>query len=251
MNLQENPITAGLITAAGRLRDDAGALVFPPPAARVYNPLDYAWEPHRDYIKKYAGGEKRVLFLGMNPGPWGMAQTGVPFGEVEAVRNWLGIEGKVGQPPEAHPKRPVQGFGCPKSEVSGRRLWGLMRERFGDPENFFREHWVANYCPLVFMLESGANYTPDKFPPEARRELYEVCDLHLIRTVEILQPEYLVGIGKFAGDRFGDLKKAGAFDKLPKEPRVSWILHPSPASPAANRGWADAAAAQLTQQGVW
>ena len=35
---------------------------------------------------------KRVVFLGMNPGPFGMAQVGVPFGEVAAVRDWLRID---------------------------------------------------------------------------------------------------------------------------------------------------------------
>jgi single-strand selective monofunctional uracil DNA glycosylase len=29
------------------------------------------------------------------------------------------------------------------------------------------------------------------------------------------------------------------------------VLHPSPASPAANRGWAEAATRQLIEQGVW
>jgi single-strand selective monofunctional uracil DNA glycosylase len=139
--------------------------------ARVYNPLDYAWEPHQNYIARYGGGKKKVLFLGMNPGPWGMAQTGVPFGEVAAVRDWMGIGGRVDSPRgkglrEEHPKRRVEGFACPRSEVSGRRFWGLMAERFKTPAAFFKGHWVVNYCPLVFMTATGANLTPDKLPGE-------------------------------------------------------------------------------------
>jgi len=29
------------------------------------------------------------------------------------------------------------------------------------------------------------------------------------------------------------------------------VLHPSPASPAANRGWGEAATRQLVELGVW
>jgi len=42
----------------------------------------------------------------MNPGPWGMAQTGVPFGEINAVKDWLGINAEVDKPQKQHPKRP-------------------------------------------------------------------------------------------------------------------------------------------------
>jgi len=99
----------------------------------------------------------------MNPGPFGMAQIGVPFGEIASARDWLGLEGPVGQPRTVNPKRPVEGFACARSEVSGQRLWGLFRARFGAPEAFFAEHFVANYCPLVFF-EGGRNLTPDKLP---------------------------------------------------------------------------------------
>ncbi|MCL1818442.1 MAG: single-stranded DNA-binding protein, partial [Spirochaetaceae bacterium] len=128
--------------------------------AAVYNPLVYARKPHEAYLRLAGGKPKKIVFLGMNPGPWGMAQTGVPFGEVAAVRDWLGISAPVGSPPAPHPKRPVEGFACAKSEVSGRRLWGLFRERCSSAAAFFAEHFVANYCPLVFMDKGGANITP-------------------------------------------------------------------------------------------
>jgi single-strand selective monofunctional uracil DNA glycosylase len=183
--------------------------------------------------------------MGMNPGPWGMAQTGVPFGEIAAVRDWMGIRGTVGQPPAVHPKRPVEGFACARSEVSGRRLWGLMMERFGDPDSFFAEHFVANYCPLVFMAESGRNVTPDKLPAGEREPLFALCDSFLRITVDALDPAFVVGVGKFAETRIrialGDSARA----------TVCTILHPSPASPAANRGWAEAATSQLIHLGIW
>ncbi len=106
-----------------RLRDEVEELHFALPVSHVYNPLVYAEEPHRRYLERYGGSPKEVLFLGMNPGPWGMAQTGVPFGEVSLVGRWLGIDGVVGKPAREHPKRPVTGFSCSRSEVSGRRVW--------------------------------------------------------------------------------------------------------------------------------
>lgn len=52
-------------------------LTFREPVRYIYNPLEYAWETHRCYVEKYCQGGQSILFLGMNPGPFGMAQTGV------------------------------------------------------------------------------------------------------------------------------------------------------------------------------
>nr|XP_045009594.1 single-strand selective monofunctional uracil DNA glycosylase isoform X2 [Jaculus jaculus]XP_045009595.1 single-strand selective monofunctional uracil DNA glycosylase isoform X2 [Jaculus jaculus] len=99
-----------------RLNAELNQLQFPEPVSVIYNPVDYAREPHRSYVTQYCQGPKEVLFLGMNPGPFGMAQTGVPFGEVNIVRDWLRIGGPVLTPPQEHPKRPVLGLECPQSE---------------------------------------------------------------------------------------------------------------------------------------
>lgn len=232
-----------LADAARQLSADLAGLAFAPPVSHVYNPLDYAWPVHAEYLRRYAGGPRRVLFLGMNPGPFGMVQTGVPFGEIEAVRDWLGLAGPVARPAAENPKRPVEGFACPRSEVSGRRLWGLFRERFGAPETFFAGHFVANYCPLAFF-DGGRNLTPDKLPSPEADPLLAACDAHLRRMVEILQPEWLIGVGAWAEQR-----AAAALAGLPV--RIGRVLHPSPASPAANRGWSGAATAQLQALGVW
>lgn len=69
-----------LIKSARTLIEKMGKLRFSEPTAFVYNPLDYAWGIHEKYLKLAGQGKKKVIFLGMNPGPFGMAQTGVPFG---------------------------------------------------------------------------------------------------------------------------------------------------------------------------
>lgn len=232
-----------LIPSARRLGREAGALEFGDPVTHVYNPLEYAWKTHRCYLERYGGSQKEVVLVGMNPGPWGMAQTGVPFGEVSLVRDWLGIESTIKAPAGQHPKRPVEGFSCQRSEVSGRRVWGWARDRFGTPEAFFERFFVANYCPLSFMEESGRNRTPDKLPAAERLPLLTICDRALVRVIEELEPKLVVGIGKWAEDRL-----CRALDT--REIRIGRILHPSPASPLANRGWARQAEQQLEELGV-
>ncbi len=236
--------TERIIAAAGSLSEAAGRLRFQAPVAFVYNPLDYAWSAHETYLRRFARTPKRIVFLGMNPGPFGMVQTGVPFGEVTAVRDWMGIRATITQPKQVHPKRPIEGFACARSEVSGRRLWDLFAERFGTAERFFTDHFVVNYCPLAFIEEGGRNLTPDKFPAAATNRLYAACDEHLRQVIATLQPEWVVGVGEFAEKR-ARLALAGA------TVRFGRILHPSPASPAANRDWAGAAARQLQSLGLW
>jgi len=233
-----------IATAAQKLRATCNALRFSEPVTHVYNPLEYAWAAHEQYIRRAASGKKKVVFLGMNPGPFGMAQTGVPFGEITAVRDWISINAPIGKPAKEHPKRPVDGLACTRSEVSGRRLWGLFAERFGAADEFFNDHFIANHCPLVFMEETGRNRTPDKLPATEAAPLMENCDAHLRTVVEILEPEWLVAVGGFAEKR-AELALNGL------KVRIGKILHPSPASPAANRGWAGQATKQLKAQGIW
>ncbi len=233
-----------LVDAARALAAGADALRFARPVAFVYNPLVYAWKAHELYLRRFARSQKEVVFLGMNPGPFGMAQTGVPFGEISSVRDWMRLQAPIGRPAREHPRRPVLGFACPRSEISGRRLWGLFARRFGSPENFFARHFVVNYCPLAFLEAGGRNRTPDKLPPAEKERLARLCDAHLRRVLELLRPKWVIGVGAFAARR-----AETAVGGLP--PKVGQILHPSPASPAANRDWACKAAAQLATLGVW
>jgi len=235
-----------LIEAADQLRRALRPLNFSTPVTHTYNPLDYAWERHCDYLERFGKGRRRVLLLGINPGPFGMAQTGVPFGEISSVRDWMGISGPVGTPDPEHPRRPITGFDCERSEVSGRRLWGLFAERFPDPDDFFADHFVANYCPLIWMKDTGANLTPDKIPAESMKPVDEACLAHLRTLVQLLDPQYLIGVGTYA-----EKQLAGAAADLESGATIGRILHPSPASPAANRDWAGTATRQLEELGVW
>ena len=243
--------TEQVIAAARQLCREMESLSFAAPVAYTYNPLTYAWAGHEAYIRRFATGPRDVLYLGMNPGPFGMAQTGVPFGEIAAVTLWMGITAPIGQPPAMHPKRPVQGFSCPRSEVSGRRLWGLFEEMYGTAEAFFSHSYVANYCPLIWMSESGANITPTQLPREQVAQIDAACQRHLVRLIEILQPKCLIGVGGYA---LKQLELAAA--TLPERSfTLGTILHPSPASPVANKHWPERPRQQLrdilTSAGLW
>ncbi len=231
-----------LIEIARKMSTELNCLRFGKPVTHVYNPLEYAWPCHEAYLR-LGTGTKEVMFLGMNPGPWGMAQTGVPFGEVSIVRDWLRIDEPVSKPDRENSAKPVTGLACKRSEVSGRRLWGLFRQQFGQPEYFFRRFFLVNYCPLLFLEESGRNRTPVQLPLEERRQVMAICDEALSRTVAALQVKTVVGIGNFAEAR---AREALAGQNI----TIGRILHPSPASPAANRDWSGKVMEQLRDLGI-
>jgi single-strand selective monofunctional uracil DNA glycosylase len=172
-----------------------------------------------------------------------MTQTGVPFGEITAVRDWMRIEAPVGRPDRMHPQRPVLGFACTRREVSGQRLWGWAQKTFGKAEVFFKRFFVANYCPLMFIGDRGVNLTPDKLKTKDASPLYAACDRALRRTIEVLQPKHVVGVGQFAADR-----ARIALGDLPVN--VGGITHPSPANPRANRGWESIIGNELKALGI-
>ena len=237
-----NPPELPLVLRTRRFAAEVDVLRFAAPVDHVYNPLDYAGGNHEAYLTRYGRPPKRVVFLGMNPGPFGMVQTGVPFGEIGIVRDWLRLDAAIRAPKVAYAARPIEGFDCTRSEVSGQRLWGYLRDRFGSPEALFRDHFVANYCPLAFF--SGArNVTPDKLPAHEREPLFARCDAYLRDVAALLQPQWVVGVGAFAARR-AELALAGTAI------RIAQVLHPSPASPAANRGWAAAVDRQLADLGL-
>ena len=223
-----------LIDAAARLRDDTDRigerLVAEGTVDCIYNPLIYAWNIHKEFIE--LGGEKgaTTLLLGMNPGPHGMGQMGIPFSATSIVRDLLKIRGlEVQQPKNLHPKRPVKGLDWHKEEVSGTRLWSLLEKQYGDIENIFSNVFIVNHCPLMlFRGERAINITPDKISGKNTRELIERCDKHLREVVEIMGIKKIIGVGKYAEKRAIEALKG-------IEIEITSCWHPSPASPLANR----------------
>jgi len=250
--MKQNPLPGGttapdnatqLAAIAQTLSESLANLDWGSAVHYCYNPLEYAWSPFMQYLSRYGNATRRILFLGMNPGPFGMAQTGIPFGSIPAVRDWMQLDGsQIGRPATEHPKRPIEGFACHREETSGKRLWGLFQQRCGSADQFFTNHFVLNWCPLIFLSASGANLTPDKLPKSSLRVLEAHCDAALTRSIAILEPAALIGVGRFASLRLQSLQ-------LPI-PLVT-IPHPSPANPQANRNWPQAVTAIMEQSGLW
>ncbi|XP_055976152.1 single-strand selective monofunctional uracil DNA glycosylase isoform X2 [Sorex fumeus] len=221
-------VAEGFLEEELRLNAALSQLQFSEPVGHIYNPVEYAWEPHRSYVTRYCQGPKEV-----------------PFGEVNVVRDWLGVGGSVRTPPQEHPKRPVRGLECPQSEVSGARFWGFFRSLCGRPEVFFRHCFVHNLCPLLFLAASGRNLTPADLPAKQREQLLGVCDAALCRQVRLLGVRLVVGVGRLAEQR-----ARRALAELRPEVQVEGLLHPSPRSPQANRGWEAAAKDRLSELGL-
>jgi single-strand selective monofunctional uracil DNA glycosylase len=232
-----------LVQISSKLRDAVSELTFNEPITNIYNPLDYAWDPHVQYLNKFGNSPKKVLLLGMNPGPFGMTQTGIPFGDISMVRDWMGITGKVNKPDNEHPKRLVEGFSCKRHEGSGKRLWGWAKDEFVSADNFFELYFVINYCPLIFFDNNGSNITPDKLPKLTQLNLNKLCDEAVAETIQLLNPLYLIGIGNYAYNR---LKAININENI----IVDSIIHPSPANPQANRGWAEQINSKFIELGI-
>lgn len=223
---------SAVLRATRRLAREVGDLRWRTPS-HVYNPLLYAWTAHREYLRRYGSARGRVLLLGMNPGPWGMAQTGVPFGDVAIVRDWFRIDSTLGGVlPAQHPKYPILGMACHRNEGSGSRLWRWAAERLGAPEDFFARFFVWNYCPLLF-IGSGRNLTPEHLGRDEAAALTAVCDRALATVVRALEPTAIVGIGRYAERRATELFGAAA--------DIRYLPHPSPANPNANKHWPEMA----------
>jgi len=213
----------------------------------IYNPLDYAWPMMETYLRRYLSQPVKTVFLGMNPGPFGMAQTGIPFGEITVVKGYLQIEEPIGKPLVEHPKRPIFGLETQRKEISGQRLWGLIQEYFPDAQDLVGSIGVINYCPLVFVDRgsTGKNITPDRLGLGERMALETICDSYLHDMLEMLNPVFALGVGKYAESKL--LTVAKAFEDI----TVGSILHLSPINPRANRGWAGIVRAQLDELGVF
>ena len=200
--------------------------------AHVTNPLDYAWEFHQQFIDKWSELGATTLLLGMNPGPYGMAQTGVPFGATAMARDILQIEERDVQTPlGAHPKRPIEGLTMERQEVSGTRFWSMLYDHYGSSEAIFSNIFVVNHCPLLILGETGRNVTPVDLPKSTIEPVLKACDRHLKSVVDIMEIETVIGVGNYAKKRA---------QSVLTDVHIDAMWHPSPASPLANRnGGAD------------
>uniref|UniRef100_A0A182VYR0 Uracil-DNA glycosylase-like domain-containing protein n=1 Tax=Anopheles minimus TaxID=112268 RepID=A0A182VYR0_9DIPT len=221
-------------------------VILPSEVAACYDPIEYASEIHCAYLQRFLDGPKHVLFIGMNPGPWGMCQTGVPFGYVPAVRDWMGLRGAVAKPTPELAARPVEGLACTREEQSGKRWWGLYEELCGTSDRFFHSCFVYNLCPLAFFHQSGRNITPSELKGKAKGEIQAISEQYLETALTLLKPKIVISVGRYTEDRIKTLTKRNKIDPT----IVTYCMpHPSPRS-LNNTNWPEKAKLWLTEHGI-
>ncbi len=245
-----------------------------PPGIVVYNPLAYARPAHEAYLDLFRG-PRRIVIAGMNPGPWGMVQTGVPFGNVGHARQIVTLRSILPETPLDHlvstpslalASRPVLGYRCVRDEVSGRRLWEGLCPLWAPPEEeaqaldlipgynrsrdllrrMLGEVFVMNLCPLAFFEDGprATNVTPDKLPTAWRDRFVgdsSPCHSYFSHILDTFRPEVVLVMGDWV---------ERTVRRWSGEARLVRLPHPSPANPAANRGWAAAAQRILREAGL-
>lgn len=270
-----------LIKTTRALADDLHALRCPAGVSHVYNPLRYMWPAHERFLSRHyvrereslpnvgrldlyrpAGTAKsrRYLILGMNPGPHGMVQTGLPFGDVVNAAAMLGYKtgDQIPAPDLAsvalHPSRPVIGLSATRREASGERLWGGLASIWGSLDAVLADCFAANYCPLAYFADdaSGTNVTPEEFgkrtvngKPNPRydtayaAELDEVCLPYLVRVARAMRVEVILAVGRYAEVKAKIIAALcpEATRRCPS-PKVVYLTHPSPLATRSAGEWA-------------
>ena len=197
----------------------------------AYNPLNYAWEPHKKYLENYGSLGAKTIVMGMNPGH-GMGNTGIPFGCPEKVSKYLNITGlEVKEPVNIHPKRRINGLECKKPEISGKRIWGLIEDIYGPPKNAFKNIFVLNHFPLWMFNSEGQNITPDKLKKSSAEDIFKICNKYLSDIINMLNAKKIIGVGKYANKMAHEAIKENNLEGI----IIEEIPHPSPANPIANK----------------
>ncbi|CAG9789212.1 unnamed protein product, partial [Diatraea saccharalis] len=154
---REIDLSCKFIDLIDELNSSLELLELPKSIQCIYNPTIYARHTFEKYVCKYCNTKKQIVYFGMNPGPWGMSQTG----------------------------------------ISGKRFWGLFKDLCDTPENFFNTSFVYNYLPQQWMKSNGCNITPADFKMMEMEPLFEICDPIFIRVLELYDVKTIVAIGKF------------------------------------------------------
>ncbi|KAH8271369.1 hypothetical protein KR018_007666 [Drosophila ironensis] len=209
--------------------------------ACIYNPLVYASRLHGDYLRRYLSGPKKLVLVGMNPGPNGMGQTGIPFGNVRTVKVMMQLSGTVDKPAVEHPKRPVVGLDCHIEEPSGVRLWELFLRLSGNMDTFSQQCFVHNFCPLAFFDEAGRNLTPSELKGTYKTRIRDLCLEALEQQLALLKPTIVVAVGEYVHSvlKRSDYCKSDSISVLR-------LAHPSPRS-VNNTNWPEKAEAFLVE----
>ncbi len=229
---------------------------------RIWNPGLYGETWHARFRRLYRPGQHPLVVFGLNPGPYGMAQTGIPFTDIRRLVSALPDlaaelrgRGERVEPPGLAPPG-LRPYLSRSFESSAVRVYRFLKKGWGGAERGWTEVVVANPCTLLFIDPAeGKNRTPADLARAARlrgsgrdqvRELVESFGRIRIRcaveSIEALSPRGAILLGKDVQAALGP-----ALRRILGEARVIPWEHPARAVPES---WASGLLSALRRRGL-
>jgi len=159
------------------------------------------------YFKYYSDNEKRMAFIGINPGRLGSGLTGIGFTDPVNLENGCGIENSFRK----------------KQELSSRFVYDMI-ESYGGVETFYKDVYISSVVPLGFVKRDiNLNYYDIK---ELEEELTPYIKEQFEKQLPFLRRDVAFCIGKGKNLKFLNAlnKKEGYFDKIEVLPHPRWIM---------------------------
>jgi len=210
---------------------------------QVWNPALYALDIYQEYLTKFPPEPGAILALGLNPGPYGMAQTGIPFTDCRTASGALGMEMTIpGKAPDDLISRLKKANGKWRGtyERSSLGMYRFLILAWGDIKTAYRNWFVGNPCPLLFLDPERWNVTPADPRLRRMKEVGELRQRAVIGFSEILNPRGIVCFGKDVAKAVGEV----AIRQVGPD-RVVFYEHPARAVPEK---WAAGLLQELTQR---
>jgi len=245
-----NTVADQILAASDRLSERLAAL---PPVGDLValDPTRYCRSAWAAYLQM-AARLGCVLVVGMNPGPHGMAQTGVPFTDPWIVDE-LDLQAPRADVPPAdipavgswrHRSHRARGVLGSKREESAKRLWPLLREICAPyaavgpsadkiaeaTRRVCNEVLLVNALPICWLDPAGKNVSAEQVekraPAQVREGLRDLVNEWLQAVADILRPAAVIGVGRWAREFVTDLD----VDHFVEIPFRDGIKHPSPSA---------------------
>lgn len=180
------------------------------PAVETMNP--YENELTRElvnefYTKYYSDNNKRLAFIGINPGRLGSGLTGIGFTDPVNLQDKCGIENSFDK----------------KHELSSRFVYDVI-DAFGGVKAFYNHVYITSVVPLGFTQNGvNLNYYDIK---ELQNELTPYIKEQFEKQLPFLRRDVAFCIGKGKNLKF--LKnlnqQEGYFEKLEVLPHPRWVM---------------------------
>ncbi|MCB0481591.1 MAG: DUF4918 family protein [Flavobacteriales bacterium] len=159
------------------------------------------------YNKYYSDENKRLAFIGINPGRYGSGLTGIGFTDPVNLAVKCQIENALDQ----------------KSELSSRFVYEVI-DAFGGLEAFYNHIYITSVVPLGFTRNGiNLNYYDDK---ELENKLRPYIKAQIKKQLPFLRRDVAFCIGKGKNQKFLEKlnREERYFKKLEVLPHPRWVM---------------------------